>query len=92
MTSIFEGKPQNKALSNKNTGHLGSRYIYLEMILLMEGILHQLRWSISHFDPFCIRFKKQQVVQDFFHQQFDFRPMRHMNTHEHIKKEMKHYR
>ena len=30
MTSIFEGQPpQNKAFSNQNTGHLGSRYIYV---------------------------------------------------------------
>ena len=30
MTSIFEGfsPPQNKALSNQNKGHLGSRYIW----------------------------------------------------------------
>ncbi len=29
MTSIFEGQPpQNKAFSNQNKGHLGSRYMY----------------------------------------------------------------
>ena len=29
MTPIFEGRPpQNKAFSNQNRGHLGSRYIY----------------------------------------------------------------
>ena len=28
MTSIFEGQPpQNKAFSNQNKGHLGSRYM-----------------------------------------------------------------
>ena len=30
LTSIFEGQPlQNKAFSNQNRGHLGSRYIFL---------------------------------------------------------------
>ena len=30
MTPIFEGQPaQNKAFSNQNRGHLGSRYIYV---------------------------------------------------------------
>ena len=30
MTPIFEGQPpQNKAFSNKNKGHLGSRYMYI---------------------------------------------------------------
>ena len=30
MTSIFEGQPsKNKAISNENKGHLGSRYIRL---------------------------------------------------------------
>ena len=30
MTSIFEGQPsKNKAISNENKGHLGSRYIYI---------------------------------------------------------------
>ncbi len=30
MTSIFEGQPpKNKVFSNKNKGHLGSRYIYI---------------------------------------------------------------
>ena len=33
MTSIFEGQPlQNKALSNENRGHLGSRCKYLHAL------------------------------------------------------------
>ena len=37
MTSIFEGQPpQNKAFSNQNRGHLGSRYIlFLAFSLLV---------------------------------------------------------
>ena len=40
MTSIFEGQPhKNKVFSNKNKGHLGSRYIYIGIYVeqLYEG-------------------------------------------------------
>ena len=33
MTPIFDGQPpQNKAFSNQNKGHLGSRYIYIHTL------------------------------------------------------------
>ena len=45
MTSIFEGQsPQNKAFSNQNKGHLGSRR---DMLSVFGGYFFGLGWVVG---------------------------------------------
>ena len=46
MTSIFEGQPpQNKAFSNQNKGHFGSRYVYIHPLKLNMGTHLKIGWT-----------------------------------------------
>ena len=49
------------------------------MILLTEEILHQLISSLSHYLNLFTGFYTSQVVQDFFHQQYEMILKRHEN-------------
>ena len=67
MTCIFAGKPlQNKAFSNRNKGHLGSRNILLNIyIYVVEYIyilLHLYKYILLSIDIYCYIYIKYKYI------------------------------